>query len=64
MLLDAAIEQGNRNLLQLRLHPLWRSYSEDPRYLRALKKVQDDIAAQRERAIENGWLVGPGQKMP
>ena len=58
-LLEEAVDQGYRGFIQLRLHIPLDRYQDNARFKRLLARVDADIAAQRARAFESGWLIEP-----
>jgi len=60
-LFEQGVDQGYRGFVQLRKFPQLQKYQDLPRFKALLAHIDEDVARQRERAIENGWLVEPPQ---
>ncbi len=55
-LLEDAVDQGYRGYGQLRAYSALHKYKDEPRFKELLARIDADIAKQRARAIENGWI--------
>lgn len=63
-MLEQGVDEGYRGYRELRLGVPFRDYQELPRFKTLLARVDEDVAAQRQRAIDNGWLIEPPQEAP